>query len=226
MVGEIENAAVEIGDVIKQQREAKRWSLDKLAQVSGVRRDAIWKIEDKRVRKPQGETIERLSAALDVDLSTLATAEPNTLKVRTPSAELGPPILLGGDIPEWETRIAAGQWIDAEECAVDPDTAARVVRLGMFIVRVYGDSMQPAYPPGCRVLFQIIRLDEGGPVVGRDYYWQNSDGQCTLKRFAGLSDDSYVLEALNRVRYPDPILLPRQMLARLAHVVGRLERPY
>jgi SOS-response transcriptional repressor LexA len=59
-------------------------------------------------------------------------------------------------------------------------------------------------------------------MVGADYCFQNSDGQCTLKRLNAIDDDEYVLAPLNR-RY-EPLRLPKQLLARVS-IVETIVRP-
>lgn len=66
-----------IGMAIRSMRESRGWSLDRLAARSGLKRDAIWKIEDGRVRKPQGETYEKLAKAFGMDLIDLLRIPPN-----------------------------------------------------------------------------------------------------------------------------------------------------
>lgn len=127
-------------------------------------------------------------------------------------------------LPEWESEVAAGHWIDCITAQLWTDTQGEVVERGSFVIRVRGDSMTPDYQPGDRVLFRIIRLDQESLRAGADYVFQNSDGQCTLKRLAKIGDDAFMLAPLNR-RYK-PLKLPRQMLARVAIVETVIRPPW
>lgn len=70
-----------IGVRVRQQRQARQWSLDQLAEVSGVSRRMLINIE-KGDANPSIGILLKLSEALDVGLSALVESpEPTALKV-------------------------------------------------------------------------------------------------------------------------------------------------
>lgn len=223
-----------IGQRIRRLRDSRGWSLDRLSLESGIRRDAIWKIEDGRVRRPQGGTLESLSKAFTIPIADLIETLPPPANNILPDFErhYGEPANIQHapkqipSIPEWTAEIACGHWIDCAAIAMDMDNdvQADTARRGMFIVRVMGDSMKPTYKPGNRVLFRVVRLDDEPLRIGADYYWQNSDGQCTLKRLKSIGEDEYTLAPLNR-KYK-PLNLAKQMLAKVAIVETIVTAPW
>lgn len=55
---------------IKLERAKKDYSQEQLALLSGLSRNAIWKIESGRV-SPTIESLEKIANALDIDFATL-----------------------------------------------------------------------------------------------------------------------------------------------------------
>jgi transcriptional regulator with XRE-family HTH domain len=55
-----------IGSSIRLARNSKSLSIEELANLSGVSRNAIWEIE-KGIKSPTLTTLEKLSAALEID---------------------------------------------------------------------------------------------------------------------------------------------------------------
>lgn len=52
--------------------------------------------------------------------------------------------------------------------------------------------------------------EQEGLVAGKDYFVQtrgDHGGRNTFKRFKGMRGDQYVFEAINKVKYPEPIVL-------------------
>lgn len=224
MVATLDFCTVEtLADFVTRLRARRPRS--RIAGVARVSEDLILRIEKGLTLNPRYETIERLAPALGTTVDEMlarivagATTTPLPDDVE-PAPEYALPI------PEWDAEIAAGDWMDASTCQLDDQMHRDIIARGLFIVRVRGDSMLPTYKPGDRVMFQVIRLDEGGPVEGRDYYWQASDGRCTLKTCHEVQEDAYILAPLNRKKYKTKLILPKQELARLAIVVSPLAKP-
>ena len=208
-----------LAEMVQRLRAGK--PMERVARDAGLTKDAIWRIETGRASAPRWDTLNKLAGVFGIDVKDLIAARDQTEPSLPDDIEPAPaqPI----NIPEWDCEIAAGDWLDASMCQLDAEQQRAIVARGLFIVRVRGDSMTPHYKSGARVMFQIVRLDEGGPIKGRDYYWQHSDGRCTLKRFAGADEDAYTLQPTNR-KYKR-IVLPKQELARLAVVAAILTDP-
>lgn len=195
-------------EVIKA-RNARGWSQESLAKFAGVSSKTVSRLEN-------GGTVE--SKSITLISHALQILPPTWGDVNMPK-EIAP-------IPEWDAEIACGTWIDCSTAQLDTHKQADVIRRGMFIVRVSGDSMLKDYASGDRVLFRIVRFDEEALIPGADYYWQRFDGQCTLKRFVRKIDNRFVLAAINKKKYPKPLEVTWDDLARVAIVESIVKRPW
>lgn len=82
-----------IGVRVKQERQSRGWTLDRLAQVAGVSRRMVINVE-QGARNPSVGTLLRLSDALGIGLPSLvAPPEPNRVRL-TPHGE-GPALWTG-----------------------------------------------------------------------------------------------------------------------------------
>lgn len=128
------------------------------------------------------------------------------------------------DIPLYDLSSPASHWAEiagAEDQTNEGDRGnKRAVDQGLFRIRIHGDCMAPKYPDGCIVEFKIWRNDSPFP-LGKNVVITNSDGMSTFKHLAAVDEDTITLTALNKKKYPKPILLPAQMMSRLAVAVGR-----
>lgn len=120
-------------------------------------------------------------------------------------------------VPTYEARVAACTWIHINE-VIELDTRkhAAIVDAGLFRVHVLGDCMEPRFHDGDVVEFRIVRLDKEPWPQGEDCIVITSDDEVTLKRIYHVGEDSITLYALNWRKYPDPIVVPRQMVTRVA----------
>lgn len=127
-------------------------------------------------------------------------------------------------IPQFELAVAAGGWVEIEGVAevVNP----RQMEQGLFRIRIRGDSMtsrkkgENSYPDGSIVEFRCVRLDREGLVEGQDFYVQRDDGRATFKRVEAQDEDSVTLRALNRAKYPEPMVVERPLIVRVARAVN------
>jgi transcriptional regulator with XRE-family HTH domain len=124
-------------------------------------------------------------------------------------------------IPIVELSLAAGPWSDVEDVP-EAMTMAQIEK-GLFGVRLSGDSMQPVYPSGRIVIFQVLRegLDEAE--IGKDYYIQREDGSATFKRIVGIGETQVRLAALNVKKYPSEWHVNRVQITRVARAMGKFE---
>lgn len=149
------------------------WSLDALAQASGVSRSMISQIE-RGASSPTAVVLARLAAAFGLTLAALFDA---------PAAAAPAPVARAGDQPAW--RDPATGYVRRNVSPANPALAARLVDV--------------ALPPGARVLYDNTAT---GPVVqqqvwlltGRlqlrwgDEHWSLAPGDCaamTLDRPTG-----------------------------------------
>lgn len=105
---------------VREQRLAKGWSLEQLAEAAGLSRDAVVRIE-RGDRNPRLGTTEALASALEVPLVEL---------IAPPAADLG----------RDEDRLHV---IRAHLRTVGPELADRVVRA---VVAFCGGSRTPSEP--------------------------------------------------------------------------------
>lgn len=140
---------------------------------------------------------------------------------------IDPTILDADPIPTWDIDVTASAWIDVPPCRLDADDPQqeRVIKSGKFRLRILGHCMLPAYQSGMTVEFQILRIDEEGMVIGRDYVVCRSDGMSTFKRLVSMDEDQITLAATNQKDFPGTISVPRQEVCRIAKVVGRILPP-
>ena len=121
-------------------------------------------------------------------------------------------------IPTFDLAVAAGQWVEVGGEGVAPDMAA--FDRGVFRVRIAGDSMEKKYPNGCIVEFALVQPDRESVLPGKNYYWHRSDGFATFKMLEKIEDETLVLRAINRKRYPKPLTIAKQELVRVAKARG------
>lgn len=220
------------GKIIASLRKKMAFSQDEFAPMAGLKPANLKRIEQSA--KPVSvylSTARKLATSLNVAIDDLAEQSQIDAAIDLLLDTLEPANIQHApkqipSIPEWTAEIACGHWIDCATIAMDMDNdvQADTARRGMFIVRVMGDSMKPTYKPGNRVLFRVVRLDDEPLRIGADYYWQNSDGQCTLKRLKSIGEDEYTLAPLNR-KYK-PLKLAKQMLAKVAIVETIVTAPW
>jgi transcriptional regulator with XRE-family HTH domain len=124
-------------------------------------------------------------------------------------------------IPTFELPLAAGDWMDVSTDLCEDRT---VREHGLFRVRLRGESMDPVYPDGTLVEFRCLVPSVEGPIEGKDYYVQRSDGTATFKRVAKIEEDTITLQALNKKVMPKFIVVPRQEITRMAVAEHKLDR--
>jgi transcriptional regulator with XRE-family HTH domain len=73
-----------LADKIRKHRRDKGYSLDKLAKLTDSSKSYLWELENRDTRKPSGEKLTRIAAALSVTTDYLLdeSAEPNETILR------------------------------------------------------------------------------------------------------------------------------------------------
>jgi len=126
-------------------------------------------------------------------------------------------------IPYFHEQIAAGPWVETRPREIPDGYLFEDLPADVFAIRIDGDSMEPDFRDGDVVIFQPYRSGEAGCELreGAAYYVEHSDGQATLKLlFIDHRRERYCLRAINRRKYPDPLYVPFQMVARIARAVA------
>ena len=83
------------------------------------------------------------------------------------------------EIPTWDMDISAGVWsvIPFAQLDYDDPYQRRVIEQGLFRLTIRGECMEPEYPDGSTIEFEIVEPAKGAPKPGRDYVWGRSDGR-------------------------------------------------
>ena len=160
---------------------------------------------------------ERLPGTVDYRMETLqkvARGEPSNWHENIDMASMHSV----APIPTFDLAVAAGQWVEVGGEGVAPDLAT--FDRGVFRVRIAGDSMEKKYPNGCTVEFALVQPDREGVVPGKNYYWHRSDGFATFKKLEKIEDETLVLRAINRKKYPKPLAIAKQEVVRVARARG------
>lgn len=129
--------------------------------------------------------------------------------------------------PEFVIACKASHWSEVPDFQFDYDNAdeRRIVNAGLFILTIDGDCMEPDYPDGCKVQFQIFRIDGEPLVPGVDYVFCRNDGKATFKTLVANDGEIYTLAPLNQARYPGSFTVSAQEVVRMARVVNILMPP-
>jgi hypothetical protein len=192
------------GKWLKRQIESTLLSQKQWAAKHAIPFDTlkVWLGEAKP--KIRGTNLERLGIALKM--------QRDELEELINSAGVSP------GIPTFDRNLAAGAWTEAvmvDESDVSPEQ----FELGLFRVKISGDSMLPKYKDGCTVEFRVLRIADDGLEVGGDFYIQRDDGMATLKRVSAIGEELVVLHALNRKKYAEPFPVARGRIVRAARAV-------
>jgi hypothetical protein len=127
------------------------------------------------------------------------------------------------EIPLFDLSLAAGPWADVLDVPGFCGDAA--ISQGLFRVRLSGDSMSPLYKSGMIVEFECLRDGRHQLSIDRDYYVQKEDGSATFKRLAKIEDDTLTIRAINKKRFPEPMIVERRDIVRMAVARGEF-RPF
>ena len=144
---------MEFKDVLRQQRVAHNMTQQELADLVGLKKEAISKYENGRVRNPKQSLIKKLSIIFGVAPSTLLgiSDESNNKPIRIP--------ILG--------KVVAGVPIEAtEEVLGYEEITEHMAKTGeYFALRVKGDSMLPTICDGDTVIVKKQESVESGDIA-------------------------------------------------------------
>lgn len=121
------------------------------------------------------------------------------------------------DIPIFDLSVAAGPWADVSE--VGEVYRPGQIDCGLFRVHIAGDSMMPKYRSGEIIEFRVVRFGVDSLEIGADYYVQKDD-DATFKRLEKVTDEMYILRAINVKKYPRAMSVPHQSVRRMAIATG------
>jgi transcriptional regulator with XRE-family HTH domain len=120
------------------------------------------------------------------------------------------------EIPTFELAVAAGPWADV--CEVAELHSPRQIADGRFRIRIKGDSMSPKFPHGTLVEFRHVPC--GVEVeIGKNYYVQ-VDSMATFKHLEKADGDTLTLRALNKKKYPEPMIVRCAEVVRMARAIA------
>ncbi len=146
----------------------------------------------------------------DGDSLGLSLVNPSTRMIPVISCVNG-----GGDSAlHWEDAYPVGQGMEQIECPVYLDRDLKA-----YALKVRGNSMSPRYDEGMTVFVSpSSEISNGDYVVAK-----LKDGKTILKqvRFSG---NLVILQSVNTVVEPDPIIRPREDFEFLSKVVGSKEK--
>lgn len=122
------------------------------------------------------------------------------------------------EIPTFDLPIAAGPWMELP--AVEEHDQKPFSSDGRFRIFIRGNSMEKVWPDGSLVEFRRA----GKLEIGADYYVQKAEC-ATFKRLESFDDESLVLRALNRRKYPEEMRVLRADVSQMAKAEYILMRP-
>lgn len=129
---------------------------------------------------------------------------------------------LPSEPPQFDLAVAAGAWTEVTDTAVLMQPGQ--IDAGIFRIWIRGDSMEKDWPNGALVEFRCLRQLRDALEAGRDYYVQ-VDGEATFKRLVKVDEENLTFAAVNKRKYPKPIVVGRSGIVRMAVAEWMLSRP-
>lgn len=177
----VPNKPTALGQKLYDLREKRGWAITRLADLSGVSRPAISRIESGHIPSPGHETLRRLAEALGYPVSVFLD-----------DAEIIPPARAFGEVVAVPLVAVAhagdrNVWQDTGGLAwVDADVGNR---RNLLAAKVMGECLAPEVEPGDTVIFDrlgrpqdgeiaVVTLETGDLIVRR--YGTDSGGQPIL----------------------------------------------
>lgn len=133
------------------------------------------------------------------------------------------------EIPTFDLAVACGGWCETPEGFEAGFTRGEVNTNGpimpnLFRIRLRGDSMRKKYEEGMLVEFRLLvpatmlKIPHIKPDIlepGKDYYVQKN-GEATFKRLELFDEERLFFRAINKKKYPEPIMVQRVDVLRMA----------
>jgi hypothetical protein len=91
----------------------------------------------------------------------------------------------------------------------------------LFRTNIVGDSMTPEHQSGDIIEFELLRDGKPALQIGRHYFIHHRDGKGTFKRLEKIEVGTLTFVALNREKYPEPFVMRRTEIKRMALAIGR-----
>jgi len=123
------------------------------------------------------------------------------------------------EFPIFEMGVAAGPWAEVGEMGETHSEMHKA--MGYFGIHIRGDSMEPDYPDGVTVMFRCLRYGIDNLAAGEDYYVQRND-DATFKRLVNIEDGHLTFAAVNKRKYKEAFVVPREDIVRMAHANGMI----
>jgi hypothetical protein len=127
-------------------------------------------------------------------------------------------------VPRFDRNLAAGFWTEAIGVN-ESETSQLEASLGLFQVRISGDSMEPEYPEGCVVEFRVVRVADDGIEIGKNFYIHRDDDMATFKHVTSADEETVTLSAINIEKYPRSMIVERSRIVRAARALKTLLNP-
>ncbi len=214
-----------IGERIKYERERVGLTQSDLAEMAGVNSVTLSKWESG-LNEPKLASIRKIAGALSIPVSALISGDdPFSRQSDNPSHTPGEP-------PVWidvvEPVVCAGNGngyveIDWEPVGRYPFSAADLIGYSwhsgkMRIIQIEGNSMEPRYRDGDRIMFSEEDVSSGDVAI---VLW---DGKLLIRGYVLERDNTVHLRALNREN-PEIIVYPDdERFQVLGKVLGRVSR--
>jgi transcriptional regulator with XRE-family HTH domain len=203
------------GEEIRKLRLRLALTQEELARALNMSAAGIRRIESQdvtgvypRVLRSLSEFTKEPIAKLLLDLSARAQSE---------SDEIDPmDIRPVPEIPTFELAVAAGPWADV--CEIAELHSPRQIADGRFRIRIKGDSMTPKFPSGTLVEFRHIPCGVELE-IGKNYYVQ-VDSMATFKHLEKSDIETLTLRALNKRKYPEPMIVQCRDVVRMAKAIA------
>lgn len=232
---------VSFGEKIKQMREDRGWSHDRLAAKSGLSKSRLISIEKMDRPTVHGSTLEKLAGAFETTVLLLRGTNGNGHSPAAPAGHsvakdnFGPSNIAPysersvGDVPRIKgLSVAAADWVYTQS---DDDTGQQFtpaqLRAGKFEIEISGNCMEPALPDKTIIEFQVLRDSGGAPElsnleVGKFYYIQLSDGRATFKKLDRVEPHELILSCLN-TKMRKKLTAPIEEITRIAVAKRKVE---
>lgn len=232
---------IHFGNWLRWQRMTRaKKNIRELGLIAGIGEKRMWEIEQMESPPELSLTLVRITQGVGRNPETVMTdwlkePSPDTRESnrrRKKSAATSPDIPAGiaplnlNEPPMWDLDVRASAWAQMPLCELDPDDPRQqaIVNTGRFRLRILGTCMEPTFHDGDTVEFEIIRVQDDGPVIGECYAICKCDGLATFKQLVGRDEDSLIFAALNQADFPGTITVPIQGIGRLARAVEKTVR--
>lgn len=207
-----------ISRIVRQRRARKALTQTELAIASGLSLPTVQNIESAIGKKAAtGRTLRKLAKGFEINadefLKELGFEDDDSPSSLHPGPTFHAP-------PTFLLPCPASHWAELVDVdGVTDERDQRIVGQGLFRVKISGRCMEPNWPDGSFVEFEIWRHDSHPP-EGEDVALTTSAGMTTFKRLSiDKAKQEYVLRSINP-EMPVELRVPYTETARIAVAVG------